>query len=114
MFQAGPPFCICLYTQKVVLAIIILVVSQIFECSLRLRYLYIHVCILYTLQSASKERLARSVKVAVTVPLVLVAIRSAAGVFVRKGRLGTNVTKVPTVMIIQNIHVVSVTTLFEK
>lgn len=49
----------------------------------------------FFLQSVSKERLEKSVEVAVTVTLVLVAIRSAGGVFVQKGRLGTNVTQVP-------------------
>ena len=50
----------------------------------------------FVLQSVSKERLEKSVEVAVTVTLALVAIRSAADVFVQKGRLGTNVTQVQT------------------
>ena len=50
----------------------------------------------FVLQPVSKERLEKSVEVAVTVTLALVAIRSAGGVFVRKGRLGTNVTQVQT------------------
>ena len=50
----------------------------------------------FVLQFVSKERLEKSVEVAVTVTLALVAIRSAADVFVQKGRLGTNVTQVQT------------------
>lgn len=50
----------------------------------------------FFLQSVGKERLEKSVEVAVTVTLALVAIRSAGGVFVQKGRLGTNVTQVQT------------------
>lgn len=50
----------------------------------------------------SKERLEKSVEVAVTVTLALVAIRSAGGVFVQKGRLGTNVTQ-----FVQKVHMVT-------
>lgn len=50
----------------------------------------------FVLQPVSKERLEKSVEVAVTVTLALVAIRSAADVFVQKGRLGTNVIQVQT------------------
>ena len=50
----------------------------------------------FVLQFVSKERLEKSVEVAVTVTLALVAIRSAADVFVQKGRLGTNATQVQT------------------
>lgn len=42
---------------------------------------------------ASKEHLVRSVEVVVTATQVFVAIRSAAGVFVRKGGLGTSAKK---------------------
>lgn len=56
--------------------------------------LYFHAYILFTLQSASKEHSARSVEIVVTVTLAFVAIRSAATAFVRKGELGTSVTKV--------------------
>lgn len=52
-------------------------------------------------RSVSKEHLAKSVGVAAAVTLVLVAIRSAAGAFVRKGKLGTNVTK-----FVQKVHMV--------
>ena len=50
----------------------------------------------FVLQPVSKERLEKSVEVAVTVTLALVAIQSVGGVFVQKGRLGTNVTQVQT------------------
>jgi len=52
---------------------------------------------------ASKEHLERSVEVVATATLVFVAIRSAAGVFVRRGRLGTSVTKS-----VRKAHMVSV------
>ena len=47
-----------------------------------------------TFQSASKEHLERSVEVVVTATLVFVAIRSAAGVFARRGGLVTSAKKV--------------------
>ena len=59
-----------------------------------MRQLYFRGNILFILQSASKEHSARVVDIVVTVTLVFVAIRSAATAFVRKGGLGTNVTKV--------------------
>lgn len=62
-------------------------VGKIFHSSL-------HV-LAFTFQSASKEHLVRSVEVVVTATPVFDAIRSAAGVFVQKGGLETNVTKVP-------------------
>lgn len=59
-----------------------------------MRQLYFRANILFILQSARKEHSARVVDIVVTVTLVFVAIRSAATAFVRKGGLGTNVTKV--------------------
>lgn len=68
-------------------------VSRPLEDIGKIIYSRLHV-LAFIFQYASKEHLERSVEVVATATLVFVAIRSAAGVFVRRGRLGTSVTKV--------------------